>query len=764
MLKKLRSPLYLALLIPALLALTDFVAPLDHVYRNIHAKLGGKSSAESIVVVTFSNAFEVADDSGKSTAVGSRDLALVLEKLALQMPQRVFVDSPVAFGVDREGDSALASAFLKLHPDAIVVVRSKKNNTLALESRVEDFAIPADNQIPGAKVALSAWGTNFIDYGVASRYSIDLGGRRYPTLPAELAGVQTGPQDRFQADYLLDIDSIPHLSAGKFLKGDYPPGLLTGRTVIVNSTGVATPLGLFGRGRVHPLALDLAGYQSLRKPFAFDLGHHLLLGIVWLLVNFASRRERRRQKFLFYGLAVGTAVFVPAVLFGIGLSVEPSAAMLCLMIYGAARLWQLRMRKIKHTSEAGLPNLLALSAQPVEVGHDVIVAVIARYEEILATLPKDLHGECARQIARRLSVGSGIETIYKGEGGHFAWTEEARPLEMQLNHLEGLRALFAAPLQIGSHTFDTNIHFGLDRNEGIDAPTRVNSALASANDALASGRAIELFEAARLAEAPWELSLHARIDEGLRNGEIWLAYQAQWDMKRGLPCGAEALVRWNHPTRGPIAPDAFILQAERAGRIDALTYWVLEEAITATLTLNGSVPPFHMSVNLSAQMVDKPSLVSNFVEIVRRCGIDPCLLAIEVTETSSVRNRPAAVQNLSQLRAMGFRLSIDDFGTGEASLAYLADLPSDELKLDRRFVSRILTHDREAKIVQSTIHLAHALGQTVVAEGIEDQPTYQALVRLGCDVGQGYFLGRPQPFAEFQRFLLKTGQRRFGSV
>ncbi|MFN4134209.1 MAG: EAL domain-containing protein [Novosphingobium sp.] len=764
MLKKLRSPLYLALLIPALLALTDFVAPLDHVYRNIHAKLGGKSSTDSIVVITFSNAFEAADDRGKSTTVGSHDLALVLEKLALQMPQRVVVDSPVAFGVDEEGDRALTSAFLKLHPDAIFVARSKENNTLALESKDSDFLIPPGNRIPGAKVALSAWGTNFIDYGIASRYSIEVGGRQYPTLSAELAGVKTGAQDRFQADYLFDIDSIPHLSAGKFIKGDYPPGLLTGRTVIVNSTGVATPLGLFGRGRVHPLALDLAGYQSLRKPFALDLGHHLLLGIVWLLANIASRREQRRRKFLCYGMAVGTAVFLPAVLFGIGFNVEPSAAMLCLMIYGAARLWQLRMRKIKHTSEAGLPNLLALSAQPVEVGHDVIVAVIARYEEILATLPKDLHGECARQIARRLSVGSGIETIYKGEGGHFAWTEEARPLEMQLNHLEGLRALFAAPLQIGSHTFDTNIHFGLDRNEGIDAPTRVNSALASANDALASGRAIELFEAERLAEAPWELSLHARIDEGLRNGEIWLAYQAQWDMKRAVPCGAEALIRWNHPTRGPIAPDAFILQAERAGRIDALTYWVLEEAITATLALNASVPPFHMSVNLSAQMVDKPSLVSNFVEIVRRRGIDPRLLTIEVTETSSVRNRPAAVQNLSQLRAMGFRLSIDDFGTGEASLAYLADLPSDELKLDRRFVSRILTHDREAKIVQSTIHLAHVLGQTVVAEGIEDQATYQALMRLGCDVGQGYFLGRPQPFDEFQRFLLKTGHRRFGSV
>ncbi len=163
-------------------------------------------------------------------------------------------------------------------------------------------------------------------------------------------------------------------------------------------------------------------------------------------------------------------------------------------------------------------------------------------------------------------------------------------------------------------------------------------------------------------------------------------------------------------------------------------------------------------------MVDKPELVQTLLEMVNRRRIDPALLTIVITETSSVRNRPAAVHNLTQLRAVGFRLSIDDFGTGEASLAYLADLPSDELKLDRRFISRINTHDRELKIVESTIGLAHALGQTVVAEGIEDQAMWRKLVQLGCDVGQGYHLGRPMAFPDFRRTVLKMGQSQFGGV
>ncbi|MBX9663518.1 MAG: EAL domain-containing protein [Novosphingobium sp.] len=429
-----------------------------------------------------------------------------------------------------------------------------------------------------------------------------------------------------------------------------------------------------------------------------------------------------------------------------GIVFAPDCALIFLAVYGSLRLWQKRTRRIQLTSASGLPNLLALAADPLPVGSDLVVGVIARYEEMLATLPRDLHGECARQIARRISAGSGTATIYHGEGGQFGWSEEARPLEMQLDHLEGLRALFAAPLTIGSHTFDTNIHFGLDRNEGFDTLTRVNSALASANEALSNGRAIELFEANRLAEAPWELSLHARIEEGLRNGDIWLAYQPQWNIAENRICGAEALIRWNHPTRGPITPDAFILQAERAGRIDALTYWVLDLAITAALALNARGPRFQMSVNLSAQMVDKPDLVSNFANIVNRRGIDPALLTVEVTETSSLRNRPAACQNLTKLRELGFRLSIDDFGTGEASLAYLADLPSDELKIDRRFVSRITSSPRDATIVANTIALAHALGQLVVAEGIENPETLAMLREMGCDLAQGYHLGRPQAF------------------
>lgn len=760
MLKKLRTPLYLALLIPALLALTDFLTPIDHGYWNVRYKLNQHPANASTVIVELGADGQHTD----AATVAAPRLAQVLEQVRRQMPYRVFVDAPVKYGADVAGDRELANAIKGFGSGISLVVRGQSVGSLGHEFTNRDFRMPPRALSSAAPVVVSVWNANFLDYAISSPYSVDISGRHYQTFAASLAGLKEGVQGTFEPDFLTDPASVPRVEEESLLSGTYTPGLLTGRTVVITQSGNAPAIGFFGKGRLHPLAVDLAGASGLAKPLALSLGQLPLLLVVWLLIRAGSRQAVRSRKFALHAAATVLPFALPPALQLVGVTLDVGAAILALCIYGGARVWQLRVRRVQHTSTSGLPNLLALSAQPFEIGRDVIVAVIGRYEEILATLPQDLHGECARQIARRLSVGSGIETVYNGEGGHFAWTEEARPLEMQLNHLEGLRALFSAPLQIGSFTFDTNIHFGLDRNEGLDAQTRVNSALASANDALGSGRSVELFEAERLAEASWELSLHARIDEGLRNGEIWLAYQSQWDMREGAPCGAEALIRWNHPTRGPIAPDAFILQAERAGRIDALTYWVVDEAITAALALNTPQRRFQMSINLSAQMVDKPSLVANFAEIVRRRNIDPRLLTIEVTETSSVRNRPAAVQNLSQLRAMGFRLSIDDFGTGEASLAYLADLPSDELKLDRRFVSRLLSHDREKHIIRSTIGLAHALGQTVVAEGIEDEATYRALVNLGCDIGQGYFLGRPQAFPEFCQSLLKMGQQRISIV
>lgn len=736
----LRTSFGMSLLATLLLAMMAAGEPLAHTYWNVVFKNVQRPAPTSTVLLTT-------DDQHSLT---SAKLADLLDRLRLRMPRRVLIDGPLPVGENAADDAALAREVRSYGSDIAFIARSDKVDNFGKDA----FVLPPRQITGNAEVLVSAWRGNFALYAISAPYSLTLENHAYRTVSSSLADVPSGFESEYYPDFTVDPETISRLPSHELELGSEQASRLTGRTVIVTSLSKASSVLYFGHSFVPGIALDIAGAEGLKVPFSLSFGPRLgslpILALVAMFVLLGSR-SRGWRKAVLYLSALGSVLVVPALLRLNGIVFAPDSTMIFLIIYGALRLWQKRARRIQLTSASGLPNLLALGSSALPVGSDVVVAVVARYEEILATLPRELHGECARQIARRIAAGSGTETIHHGDGGHFAWAEEARPLEMQLDHLEGLRALFAAPLLIGNHTFDTNIHFGLDRNEGLDSPTRVNSALASANEALTNGRTIELFEASRLAEAPWELSLHARIEEGLRNGDIWLAFQSQWDLKEDRMCGAEALIRWNHPTRGPIAPDAFILQAERAGRIDALTYWVLDVAITAALALNARGPRFQMSINLSAQMVDKPDLVSNFAEIVRRRGIDPSLLTVEITETSSVRNRPAACQNLSQLREIGFRLSIDDFGTGEASLAYLADLPSDELKIDRRFIDRMATNPRDKAIVANTISLAHALGQKVVAEGIETRETLAMLRDMGCDQAQGFLLGRPETFASLEK-------------
>lgn len=746
----LRSPLWLALLIALADWAIQFSEPAAHGYWNLVYKIWQRPAPQSVVVV---NTNEIND-------LGAGGEARLIDMVRLANPARLYIDSQLQFNQSAAADAKLRLALARLGDNAAFVVRPTGDSQFESNS----YTIPSSNLTHNHRIVVSSWSENFLWFVEAAPYSVTVDSVTFPTFGADLAGRHSGLGARYYPDFSIDPATIPQASEQDLLTGRISPAMLTGKTVILTAAGAGATRGYFGHGVVNPIAFEIAGAEGLKLPFNANLSCGFLLGLVVALAVWGHGLQRRRTKLMVYLGALLAITALPVMLRMVGLVAYPNVAMLFMLIYGSIRLWQKRTQRIQHTSASGLPNLLALSAGTLPVGRDVVVATIARFEEMMATLPRELHGECAQQIARRIAVGCGSDEIYHSDGGHFAWTEEARPLDMQLSHLEGLRALFAAPLHIGPHTFDINIHFGLDRNEGIESATRVNSALASANEALANGRAIEMFEAHRLAEAPWELSLHTRIDEGLRSGDIWLAFQAQWDIASGRICGAEALIRWNHPTRGPIAPNAFILQAERAGRIDALTYWVLDQAISATLAMNAKGDRFQMSVNLSAQMVDKPDLVKNFGDIVTRRGIDPGLITVEVTETSSVGNRPAAVHNLGRLREMGFRLSIDDFGTGEASLAYLADLPSDELKLDRRFVSRIVDSPRERAIVASTIALAHALGQTVVAEGIEDAATLALLRDLRCDHAQGYYLGRPQPFAIFEQEYEVGRHRQFGRV
>jgi diguanylate cyclase (GGDEF)-like protein len=249
------------------------------------------------------------------------------------------------------------------------------------------------------------------------------------------------------------------------------------------------------------------------------------------------------------------------------------------------------------------------------------------------------------------------------------------------------------------------------------------------------------------------LALSNDLRHALNAEELMVYYQPKLDLKTGLPYGVEALVRWNHAERGFIPPDQIIYIAEHTGLIKQLTYWVLKEAISQCSHWNRQGKQLSVSVNLSTRNLQDPGLFEVVEANLTTYDCDPALLILEVTESAMMMEPEHASQLLNRMDAMGVCISIDDFGTGFSSLAYLKQLPVDELKIDKSFVMNINNNENDAVIVRSTIDLAKNLGLKVVAEGVENADTWDILAILGCDFAQGFYMSKPLPPDQLDKWL-----------
>ena len=243
---------------------------------------------------------------------------------------------------------------------------------------------------------------------------------------------------------------------------------------------------------------------------------------------------------------------------------------------------------------------------------------------------------------------------------------------------------------------------------------------------------------------PQRLALMAELRDAIEHNQLLLHFQPMVDIKSRRILGTEALVRWQHPRHGLLAPDKFIGTAEHTGLIAPLTRWVLTDALSHCQGACRQGICLRVSVNLSARSLHDPRLPEMVENALTTTGAEPGRLTLEITESAIMLEPKRAEETLVRLSRMGIRLSIDDFGTGYTSLASIARLPVNEIKIDKSFVAGMLTSKSDATIVRSMIELAHNLGLTVVAEGVETEETLDALAALGCDEAQGYFISRPQ--------------------
>ncbi len=258
------------------------------------------------------------------------------------------------------------------------------------------------------------------------------------------------------------------------------------------------------------------------------------------------------------------------------------------------------------------------------------------------------------------------------------------------------------------------------------------------------------------------LGLMADLRQAIEHNKLELFYQPQARLSNDYVIGMEALLRWNHPKHGNIPPEEIIRLAEQTGLIHDIAHWVLTRAIQQTKTWNNAGLNLTVAVNLSAYNLEDDRIVEQVRALLTNNQLPAAQLTLEVTENAMMVNPDKAVDILTQLDEMGVSISIDDYGTGFSSLSYLKRLPVHELKIDKSFVFEMTRDDKDAVIVRSTIDLAHNLGLKVVAEGVEDQETWDMLQILNCDTAQGYLLGKPMPAEVFLKWAKQQHSSQTG--
>lgn len=395
----------------------------------------------------------------------------------------------------------------------------------------------------------------------------------------------------------------------------------------------------------------------------------------------------------------------------------------------------------------------------------LLIVDLDRFKEVNDTLGHSSGDALLQQLALRLNAAvRKSDTIARLGGDEFAITLADVDAPTAAAIAEKLRALVCKPFVLEGRIVTVGASIGVAclPEHGPDADTLMRCADVAMYVSKRSGEGVSTYSAAHDENKPERLGLVAELGDAIQQGQLVLAFQPVVDCRRDEVVSVEALVRWQHPRRGLVPPDEFIPLAEQTGVIRRLSRWVLESALREQKRWRGAGLDIVVAVNLSMldlHDVDLPDAVANMLQAHRVPG---GALRVEITESSLMSDPDRALDTLTKLREMGVSVSIDDFGTGYSSLLYLKKLPVDELKIDRSFVREVSVDESDLVIVRSTVDLAHNLGLTVVAEGVEDHATLGLLRALGCDKAQGYVFSRPVFSSDLTRWLTGWQSRTDG--
>ncbi|MFL6760302.1 EAL domain-containing protein [Sphingomonas sp.] len=683
-----------------------------------------------------------------------REEAHLVDQLTQAGANRIVFDIGFFGPTDPLDDNSLAEA-LKRSKRVVLAARTRAGPG----GGEHETAVPLPIFARNATVASISWLYNYQNAVTRIPYGTMRNGQTVPSFAALLANRSGRPDETFAPDYSVDPYSIPNVSAGAVLSGRFDPRLIRGKTVLIGVTADSTGDQFFvpGTGKMGGVYVHAIGAETLRSGKPVDLGWVPLFAVSLALCALALTRRRAGQQGAILALTAVALFIGPALPEAYLIYLDMTPALFVVLIVSSVIIWRRYRASGFINPTTNLPNLNALRANSNGRGKAIVVARVLNYEEIVATLPAANERQLVDQIVSRLKVGSPDRILYQGDGGIFAWFEE--PHQPFANHLEALHVLFRNPARIASLSMDLTVAFGVEVGGGRSTASRFASALVAADDAAHDGLKWKYHDPESLETASWKLSMLSQLDEAIDRGEVWVAYQPKLEIGTRRIIGAEALARWTHPEKGPIAASEFVAAAEQHNRIGKLTDFVLEKAVTAAAQINKRGTDFDMAVNLSARLLTDKGFTLRLSALLARHGLAAQHLTLELTETAALTGTGEGLDMIARLRDLGVNIAIDDYGTGLSTLEYLKKIPATEIKIDQSFVKGIVDNRSDRLMVQSTIGLAHSLGRKVVAEGVETRDILDLLIEMGCDIAQGFAIGRPMSLDSLAKRLSSDRKR-----
>jgi EAL domain-containing protein (putative c-di-GMP-specific phosphodiesterase class I)/CHASE2 domain-containing sensor protein len=705
----------------------ELMMPIDDSYRAIRAMVREHPSDQRTVVVYVDD--QSLDELGVNDPLRSDD-AKVLEELFRLGAKRVFFDRAYADAGNPEEDAMLVAA-MKRHRGKVFI------GATSLADDADWTLYPHPTFRDAAEIlSISGW-EGPLGLATAFPTSTTVKGVELPSLSAKIAGVDK-PGVRYRVDYAIDYKSIPTARYIDILRGRSSASQFAGKDVVIapsrrtSSDFHPIPFNI----RVPGALLHVMGAETLKSRIPIDLGW--LPALVPICVLVALQAGRRRPSNRQNSIAFAALVLVPFALDFAAISVDIMPAVLCL---GIASVRYARLARDTYRGSTGLQNIAVLQRNSSDDQVDVIALKIRNFATISALLTAD-QVEQLLVKAQAMLQATDHSAEFAFDKDTFVWLA-ARLRQGDLDdHLRGLHALFSTSITVGAQAPDIASSIGVDTDYAAPLRERTENAIQSAEDAAHKGRIFVVAEPRMVEDRVWRLQILSELESAIRNEEVEVFFQPKFALNTGTIVGAEALIRWSHPTRGAIEPSQVIAIAEEHNRVDMITRFVLNRAIGQARRALAVDPDFKIAINISALDLRNPLFVGQVDTLLAAYRFPASNLVLEITETAPIENDDAIAAALDGLKRLGVKLSVDDFGIGHASLHYLRRIPADEVKIDRSFVTMMDSSLEDRALVRASIDMIHSLGRTAVAEGVENKAVVELLREMGCDAAQGYFFAK----------------------